>query len=131
MKNVLRDLTLKSPEVDCRMISMLRVSMGDDECRELVDEVSFEVIDRLSRIERAVTSGDINQIKELALGIVSFASRIGLQEVVVAAHNLSRCADSGDPIALSAVGARLVRIGEKSLYTAMMLSDEEQLDGLE
>lgn len=125
MKNVLRDLTLKSPDVDCRMISMLRVSMGDDECRELVDEVSFEVIDRLSRIERAVASGNVDQIKELALGIVNFASRIGLQEVVVAAHNLSRCADYGDATALSAVGARLVRIGEKSLYTAMMLTDDD------
>ena len=125
MNNILQDLTLKSPEVDCRMISMLRVSMGDDECRELVDEVSFEVIDRLSRIERAVASGDTDEIKNLALGIVSYASRIGLQEVVVAAHNLSKCADSDDTTALCAVGARLIRIGEKSLYTAMMLTDDD------
>ena len=125
MNNTLQDLTLKSPEVDCRMIAMLRVSMGEDECRELVDEVSFEVIDRLSRIERAVTSNDKDEVKNLALGIVNFASRIGLQEVVVAAHNLSKCVEFDDKTALCAVGARLVRVGEKSLYTAMMLTDDE------
>lgn len=125
MSNVLSGLAHKSPDVDCRMISMLRVTMGEDECRELVDEVSFEVIDRLSRVEKAVTAGDTDQIKELALGIVNFASRIGLQEVVVAAHNLSKCADTGDMTAMHAVGARLMRVGEKSLYTAMMITDDE------
>jgi hypothetical protein len=125
MTNVFSSLAHKSPDVDCRMISMLRVTMGEDECRELVDEVSFEVIDRLSRIEKAVAARDFDKVKQLALGIVAFASRIGLQEVVVAAHNLSSCADTGDQTALSAVGARLMRVGEKSLYAAMMLTDDE------
>ncbi len=126
MSNVLSGLAHKSPDVDCRMISMLRVTMGEDECRELVDEVSFEVIDRLSRIERAVASGEVGLIKELALGIVNYAARIGLQEVVVAAHNLSKCAEIGDQTAMHAVGARLMRVGEKSLYTAMMITDDEE-----
>lgn len=113
--------------LDTSRIVLLRQSLGDQRCREIVEEVVFHLTDRLRLLEAALGSGDIAEVLALSTRLAGLSEQLGLADFARVARNLHHCADSKDPIATAAVGARLIRLGEESLFSVMVYADQTAL----
>lgn len=114
----------EAPKLDTARIMILRQSLGDQRCREVVEEVVFHLTDRLSLLQIALGSGDIGEGQVLASRLASLSEQVGLADFARVARDLGGCLASDDTTAVAAVGARLIRLGEESLFTVILYADE-------
>jgi hypothetical protein len=98
--------------VDTRRLVVLRQSLGPKRCREVVEEVVFHLTERLTLLEKALEAGDTVEGFRLAARL---------------ARDLCACLDAGEPNAIAAVAARLVRLGEDSLFSVISYADQSAL----
>ncbi|MGR3321894.1 MAG: hypothetical protein ACU0DK_08185 [Pseudooceanicola sp.] len=92
--------------------------MDPDEAEEMVCRAMEELAVRLSFTERQFRQGKLAEMRKSARSLVAIADRTGMSLLARVAGDVIACADRSDDVALSAVLARLIRIGERSL-TAM------------
>jgi hypothetical protein len=109
--------------LDQRRIAVLRQSLGPKRCREVVEEVVFHLTERLTLLEKAVSAGDVAEAGRLAARLASLSEQVGLSDFARVARDLCICLDARDETATAAVAARLIRIGEDSLFTAVHYAD--------
>jgi hypothetical protein len=113
--------------LDTTRISVLRKSLGDQRCREVVEEVVYHLSDRLSLLQEALSHGDAAKALALASRLASLSEQVGLSDFARVSRDLSACIEACDAVATHAVGARLVRLGEDSLFSVMLYADQSAL----
>ncbi len=104
--------------VDAESIRVLRHSLGNDKCEEILEDSLFQIADRLSLLENSLKSQDLPEVYRYCLGLVGTAEQIGMVGVSYVARDLMNCVKIGNMTAIHAVAARLIRIGEDSLFSA-------------
>lgn len=113
--------------LDTSRILVLRQSLGDQRCREIVEEVVFHLSDRLSLLQGALETGDTAEAQVLASRLASLSEQVGLAVFARVSRDLGVCLAAGDRVAAAAVEARLVRLGEDSLFSVMLYADQTAL----
>ena len=108
-------------------ILVLRQSLGDQRCREIVSEVVFHLTDRLGLLAQAMAAGDAAEALVLASRLASLSEQVGLSDFARVARDLGGCLAAGDPVATAAVEARLMRLGEDSLFSVLLYADQSAL----
>lgn len=114
-------------ELDTARLMVLRQSLGDQRCREVISEVVFHLTDRLGLLQTALAGGDAAEAQVLASRLASLSEQVGLADFARVARDLSCCLAQGDAVAVAAVGARLVRLGEESLFSVILYADQSAL----
>jgi hypothetical protein len=113
--------------LDTARLLVLRQSLGDQRCREVLEEVVYHLSDRLTRLENALARSDISAIVLNASRLASLSEQIGLTDFTRVAGDLRHCVEREDPIATGAVAARLLRLGEESIFSVMLYADQTAL----
>jgi hypothetical protein len=113
--------------LDTTRIMILRQSLGDQRCREVIEEVVFHLSDRLGLLQTALAESNGTEAQVLAARLASLSEQVGLADFARVARDLSTCLRREDAIATAAVGARLVRLGEESLFSVMLYADQSAL----
>lgn len=88
----------------------------------LAEDAMEEMVVCLAAIEAAWASNEFKRLKGTLIAVAELAARTGLPDVAEVARRASDLTDGRDDVALSAVVARLVRIGEASLATLLEIS---------
>ena len=117
----------EDPELDTSRIVVLRQSLGDRRCREVVEEVVFHLTDRLGMLRVALAAGNEAEVQAIALRLASLSEQVGLADFARVARDLENCLAAGDRIASGAVSARLLRLGEDSLFSVILYADQTAL----
>ncbi len=99
------------------------VEFGETGAERMVGRALDTIAIRLNRCERAWRADDLTQIEASAQDLLTHAVQIGLISLERAAVNVVDAAQSGDPAAIGATVARMVRIGEASLMCAWDMGD--------
>jgi hypothetical protein len=113
--------------LDTTRIMVLRQSLGDQRCREVVEEVVFHLTDRLGLLQTALAEDNAAEAQVLASRLASLSEQVGLADFARIARDLCQCLAAGDTVATAAVGARLVRLGEESIFSVMLYADQSAL----
>jgi hypothetical protein len=113
--------------LDTTRILVLRQSLGDQRCREVIEEVVFHLTDRLSLLQKALDAENRPEAHVLSSRLASLSEQVGLADFARVARDLGDCLKSEDPIATAAVAARLIRLGEESLFTVISYADQTAL----
>jgi hypothetical protein len=113
--------------LDTARILLLRQSLGDQRCREIVAEVVFHLTDRLGLLQGALESRNSAEAQVLASRLASLSEQVGLADFARVARDLAGCLGAGDAVAVAAVGARLMRLGEDSLFEVVLYTDQTAL----
>ena len=109
--------------LDTTRIHLLRESLGDQRCREVVEEVVFHLTDRLTLLQKAMDEGRSAEAQALSHRLASLSDQVGLSDFARVARDLAQCLVRSDATAAAAVAARLMRIGDHSLYSVMHYAD--------
>ena len=118
----------EDPELDTSRIIVLRQSLGDQRCREVVEEVVFHLLtDRLGMLRAALESGNTAEAQVIAFRLASLSEQVGLADFARVARDLGACLAAGDRIATGAVSARLLRLGEDLLFSVILYADQSAL----
>lgn len=117
----------ENAKLDTARIMVLRQSLGDERCREVVEEVVFHLSDRLSLLQIALRDGEAAEARGLAARLASLSEQVGLADFARVARDLVACLSAEDATATAAVGARLIRLGEDSLFSVMTYADQSAL----
>jgi uncharacterized protein YcaQ len=113
--------------LDTARIMVLRQSLGDQRCREVVEEVVFHLSDRLGLLQAAISEGDTAHSQVLASRLAGLSEQVGLSDFARVSRDLCECLASDDDTAIAAVGARLIRLGEESLFSVVLYADQSAL----
>ena len=119
--------TREDAVLDTGRIVVLRQSLGDQRCREVVSEVVFHLTDRLGLLQTALDAGEVADAQTLASRLASLSEQVGLKDFARVARDLGACLGTGDPVATAAVSARLMRLGEGSLFSVIHYADQSAL----
>lgn len=118
--------TLKTTEtsaIDTDALQKLKCKVGEKRCRSVVDGMIFAITDGLCQIERAVQERDYDALPAQIDSLYALAHETGLVCMTDVIADLDLCCERGDDVALAAVAARLVRIGEDSLFNLIAFAD--------
>ena len=113
--------------LDTTRILVLRQSLGDQRCREVIEEVVFHLSDRLGLLKTALGDGNAAEAQTLASRLASLSEQVGLADFARVARDLGAGLAAGDAIATATVGARLIRLGEESLFSVILYADQTAL----
>jgi hypothetical protein len=113
----------ENPNINLEAIHVLQTSLGIEPSRDVIERAAFEISDRLFRLELALHDDNLALASRLAVSLIGVSAQIGLLAFSDVARDLSRCIARQDTIAIQAVSARLLRLGDTSLFTAVEFSD--------
>ncbi len=113
--------------LDTTRIMVLRQSLGDQRCREVIEEVVFHLTDRIGLLERALAGGESAEARALASRLAGLSEQVGLTDFARVSRDLGHCLDAGDRVATGAVARRLIRMSEDSLFSVMLYADQSAL----
>ena len=82
-----------------------------------------ELAARLAHTERCYRERRTGDMRKSARSLIAIAEQIGMWMLAQVARDVTHCIDAGDAVALGAVLARLLRIGERSLSEVWELQD--------
>ena len=97
--------------------------LGERGAENVVCRALEELAARLSHTERCYRERRTGDMRKSARGLIAIAEQIGMWMLARVACDVTQCIDAGDPVALGAVLARLLRIGERSLSEVWELQD--------
>jgi hypothetical protein len=117
----------EEPELDTSRIMVLRQSLGDQRCREVVEEVVFHLTDRLGMLRITLDEENVAEAQVIATRLASLSEQVGLADFSRVARDLATCLADKDPAATAAVSARLLRLGEDSLFSVILYADQSAL----
>ncbi|MHC9235706.1 hypothetical protein ACX9MO_08655 [Pseudooceanicola sp. 502str34] len=109
--------------VDPLRLDQLYGQLGESGAEEVICRAMEELALRLTRAERLFRQGDLAELRKGARGLAAIADQIGMTGLSLVAADVKTCIDAGDPVALSAVIARLMRMGEGSLTEVWDMQD--------
>ena len=110
--------------VDTSAVNGLQQSLGTLRCQEMVEDTIYQITERLSKLERAVREDEYEAAGVAVDVLVELTAKIGLGRMSVVASDLSHLLTNRETVAISAVTARLVRLGEDSLFTLVRMTGD-------
>ena len=114
-------------ELDTSRIVVLRQSLGDERCREVVEEVVFHLTDRLGKLRVALDAGNTAEGAGAGRrGSRASASRSASPTSPASRATSAPASPRTTATATGAVAARL-RLGEDSLFSVMIYADQSAL----
>ncbi|EAU46873.1 hypothetical protein [Salipiger bermudensis] len=117
-------LSLAEPaSVDPDRLAQLYERFGAQRGEDLVCRAMEELAFRLGQAGRLYEAGDRLELRRCAGILAALADEIGMTALRRVAESVAFCIDSADAVALSAVLARMARVGERSLYAIWDLQD--------
>ncbi|UYV37076.1 hypothetical protein N4R57_19255 [Rhodobacteraceae bacterium D3-12] len=123
MKNVTILAQSEAVRVDADKLEALYAQLGDVSAEDIVCRAMEELAVKLAQSERLYREGRRADMHKTARSIAAISEQIGMLMLARVAKQVTECIESGDEIALAAVLARLVRIGERSLTEIWELQD--------
>ena len=121
---VVRITAQESALVDTSAVFGLQQRLGTARCQEMVEDAIYQITERLAVLERAVRQEDMDRALDAARTLIGLTTRIGLLRMSVVSSDLCEVIADGDRNAVGAVTARLVRLGEDSLFTLVRLGGD-------
>ena len=88
----------------------------------VAEDAVEDMVVYLAGIEAAWASGEFKRLGVTLDSVATLSARIGLKDVASVAHQGLALVETHDEVALAAVIARLVRVGEASLATLLEFS---------
>lgn len=117
-------LTMKEPvRLNADKLEELFVQLGDAGAEDVVCRAMEEIALKLAQSDRLRSAGRMDELRKTVRSLGAIADQIGMAVLAKVAHDVVRCVDSGDMIALAAVHQRLIRAGENSLTEIWQLQD--------
>ena len=113
-------------ELDTSRILVLRQSLGDQRCREVVSEVVFHLTDRLGLLQIALTGGDAAEAQVLASRLASLSEQVGLADFARVARDLGAASPRATP-SPSPPSARGWPAWRESLFSVILYADQSAL----
>lgn len=101
--------------LDPDRLQALYDQLGDSGAEDVVCRAMEELAVRLSMTERLFRQDRFDEMRKSARSLTGIADQIGMNTLARVAGDVTHCIDARDPVALSAVLSRLLRIGERSL----------------
>lgn len=95
---------------------------AEGSARLVAEDAVEEMVVRLAAIEAAWSAGEFNRLRASLAEVAGLAARSSLLDVAMVAEQAIELAEGRDEVALAAVVARLVRVGELSLATLLEIS---------
>lgn len=111
------------PALQTDALYSLQAALGEDQSKDVIERAVYELSDRLWMLERAMHDNELDEVKRIAKGLIGISAQIGLTEFSLVASDLVDCIQSKDDIAIASVSARLVRVGERSLFMAVQFPE--------
>lgn len=105
-------------EIQTEALVALQQSVGVDHSKEMVDRAVYEMADRLWMLKEALLEAEMKKARRLATSLAAVSKQIGLTDFSRVARDLRNCIDAENTVAIAAVGDRLQRVGEGSLFFA-------------
>lgn len=106
-------------------VSLDLAASAEATCRNgfpLAEDAVEEMVVCLAAIEAAWTSGEFSRLASSLKTVIRLSKRTGLPDVAHVARAAEGLLDGFDDVALAAVIARLIRVGETSLATLLEIS---------
>lgn len=104
-------------------LAELYVQLGEAGAQDVVCRAVEELAVRLAQLGVAYRASEHDKVRKGAKGLVGIAEQIGMQRLADVARDVRICADENDPVAMAAVVARLLRVGDYSLTAVWDLQD--------
>lgn len=101
--------------VDTRRVATIVNELGETSARNVIELALEQLAAKLTAVDQALRQGDLAQAASDAERVARLAWQIGLLSLAGVAMDLGSCADRDDQVALAAVQARLMRVGNRSL----------------
>ncbi|KEO51166.1 hypothetical protein [Thioclava pacifica] len=109
--------------LDPARLVVLYAELGQDAAERVISAAMEDLAGHLNMLEDAATIGHRTRLRRTIAEICVLAEQVGLTSMVRVARHLAQCVEQDDPIAQSAVMARLGRIAERSLTEVWDLGD--------
>ena len=106
-----------APAVQTEALQSLHASLGPDESRDVIERAVFELSDRLWLLQKALHDNEMDEVRRIARSMVAVSAQMGLTEFSLVA--VVNCIAKSDSVSIGAVAARLIRVGEGSLFVAV------------
>lgn len=123
MDNVLQLNPEEPVRLDRDQLEVLVTQMGPVGADHLVSHAMEELAVLLARLNRLQRAGAYPEMHAAAKALVAIAQQVGMTKLARVGRDLLYVLGLGDGLALSAVMARLGRIGESSLMAVWDLQD--------
>jgi hypothetical protein len=101
--------------VDTRRVGDIISELGETAAQTVIGLALEQLAGALMATDSAVRAGDLGSAVADSERMSRLAWQIGLLSLAGVAMDLGSCAERGDAVALAAVHARLMRIGNRSL----------------
>lgn len=109
----------ESVSLDAGAFQSLVLSAGAANAMAQADDLFEDFIVCLSAIESAWTAGEFDRLASQAAMLSELSDHLGLVKSAVIARQVVELIGKGDDVALAAVVARAVRVGEASLTSVL------------
>lgn len=109
--------------IDTTAVQRLKRELGEKRCRSVVDGVIFEITDTMCAIERRVTTRNYVGLRETLFRLQDLANQTGLVCLVDVTNDLLEVLRQEDDVAIAAITARLIRLGEDNLFALIEFTD--------
>ncbi len=107
------------PRIQYEAMELLLQNLGPKASRDVIERAVFEISGRMSNLQEALSEGELGHVRTIALRLTAISRQIGLVEFSDVATDLVQCIGRNDITATYAVAARLIRLGESSLFQAV------------
>ena len=107
------------PRIQYEAMELLLQNLGPKASRDVIERAVFEISGRMSNLQKALSEGELGHVRTIALRLTAISRQIGLVEFSDVATDLVQCIGRNDITATYAVAARLIRLGESSLFRAV------------
>lgn len=109
----------EKPVLETTALNTLKTTLGQGQSRDIVERAACEVSDRLSRLDSALSNGDLARAAKIAGGLIGISEQIGLRSFAVVARDLVGAIHANDYVAIAAISRRLIRQGDANLFHAI------------
>lgn len=97
--------------------------LGETGAGDIVCRAMEELTHRLTEADRQYRAALFVDLRKTVRSLVGIADQVGMRGLAHGAVHVVDCIDQGDPVALAATLARLMRLGERSLTAVWDLQD--------
>lgn len=123
----MEQVVLLAPDEAARLnpdqLGELYVQLGEAGAEDIVCRAMEELASRLELIDVQFRTGSFTEMRKNVRALVAISQQVGMQSLAAVAAQVLSCIDGGDPVALAATLARLIRIGERSFSAVWDLQD--------
>ena len=123
MQAITRIQVVEAVSVDSTKLEDLYAELGCSNAEDMVCRATEGLAHHLHRCEQLHRDGALQELCNIARDIAPLAEQIGMMRLAHVAGSVETCVVRGDPVALSACVARLIRAGEGALMAVWDLQD--------